>query len=125
MYQIMRFDKTADSRWYADLIEWTGDKEDLEMVMGADTMLDIMCEGNNYVLCVVAPFPFQDADRLERLVICGDKDLSSQGGPSYGAYYKMKSYRGIEFNLQIWLCDVVKFVFGSFPKDIYISVKSN
>lgn len=38
-----------------------------------------------------------------------------------GAYYHMQSYMGLEFNLDIWLCDVTKFVFGDFPKIIYFN----
>jgi hypothetical protein len=30
---------------------------------------------------------------------------------------------GIEFNLDIWLCDVTKFVFGEFPKIIHFNKK--
>jgi hypothetical protein len=38
-----------------------------------------------------------------------------------GAYYHMESYMGLEFNLDVWLCDVTKFVFGEFPKIIYFN----
>jgi len=33
----------------------------------------------------------------------------------------MKTYKGIEYDPELWLCDVTKFVFGNFPKNIYIS----
>lgn len=32
----------------------------------------------------------------------------------------LESYKGIQINLEMWLCDVTKFVFGDFPKSIYI-----
>ncbi len=38
----LRFYKEEDHRWYVDLHEWNGSKEELEMVMGADIMLDYM-----------------------------------------------------------------------------------
>jgi hypothetical protein len=37
-----------------------------------------------------------------------------------GAYYLMKEYNGIEYNLKLWLCDVTLFVFNEFPEKIYI-----
>jgi len=36
-----------------------------------------------------------------------------------GAWYKLENYLGIDFRLQMWLCDVTKFVFGDFPRKIY------
>ena len=48
----MRLDfyKTEDDRWFIDLpeyIEQGGDHEDLEMVRGADQLLDILSNGSN------------------------------------------------------------------------------
>ena len=39
MEQNLKFNKEAD-RWYIDLPDWTGTKGELEMVAGADTLLD-------------------------------------------------------------------------------------
>jgi hypothetical protein len=36
-------------RWYVDLPEWDGPQDDLEMVMGADTLLDIISQGSDSV----------------------------------------------------------------------------
>ena len=38
----LKFKKEEDNKWYIDLTEWTGDKADLEMVAGADILLDIL-----------------------------------------------------------------------------------
>jgi hypothetical protein len=38
-----------------------------------------------------------------------------------GAFYKLENYKGIEIGLEMWLCDVTKFVFGKFPKIIYFA----
>jgi hypothetical protein len=40
MRQILRFYRTTEDRWYIDLPEWKGSIADLEMIEGADTMLD-------------------------------------------------------------------------------------
>jgi hypothetical protein len=37
-----------------------------------------------------------------------------------GAQYYLEEYIGLTINLRVWLCDVTKFVFGDFPKDIWI-----
>ena len=37
-----RFNKEEDNRWFVDLPEWEGEKDELEMVLGADMLLDII-----------------------------------------------------------------------------------
>ena len=39
-----------------------------------------------------------------------------------GSWYKLNTYMGIDYSLDMWLCDVTKFVFGDFPEVIYFSV---
>lgn len=116
-----RFYKESDGRWYIDLPEWTGSKADLEMVDGADTMLDYMLastdggKGGNEVIAYISETEFEGADVLA--LRCKAEDIGS------GAYYSMQNYKGIEFGLNVWLCDVTLFVFnGKFPEKIYISV---
>ena len=46
---IMKFNKLSSNRWYAEVDDWPGDFEDLEMVLGADTLLDKLSDGNDYV----------------------------------------------------------------------------
>jgi len=56
-----------DSSWYIDLpqfLEQGGNKADLEMVSGADTMLDIIAEGKTEVTLQINTEPFADADEL-------------------------------------------------------------
>jgi len=105
-------DQWFDERWYIDLPDWTGDQSDLEMIMGADAMLDIMSEGNKEIFAYISDAHFDGADELEFIRMADD--IGS------GAYYIMKKYKGIEFNIEMWLCDVVLFVFKRFPEKIYI-----
>ena len=115
MRRRFKFEKETDG-WFVDLPEWEGSKADLQMVMGADTFLDILCEGEWVVWLTLANEPFEGAEILE---------LKSFGiEPSYedneqGAWYKLQTYRGIEFNLDMWLCEVTRFVFGHLPTTIY------
>ena len=108
-----KFYKETSGRWYIDLPEWTGAKEDLEMVSGADAMLDIMSEDSDKVEMYISTEEFEGADVL---------DFNSEAFElGDGAYYTLYYYKGINIHLTMWLCGVTKFVFGNFPEKIYIS----
>lgn len=109
-----RFYKELSGLWYVDLPDWTGSKDDLLMVSGADTFLDMLAEGENEVHLSISEFPFNGADEL----VFQDKahDIGN------GAYYIIPKYRGIELRHEAWLCDVMLHVFdGRFPERIYFS----
>lgn len=109
-----RFYKDEKGLWFIDLPEWTGLKSDLQMVLGADNMLDIIAQGDNTVSLYLSTEPFEGANILTWFTdgIPGD---SSMGG----GMYRLHQYKGIVFDLDMWLCDVTKFVFGEMPKLIY------
>ncbi len=110
--KIIRFYKEISGRWYADLPDWGGSKADLEMVCGADTMLEIIAQDNDEVyLRLSLEEPSELNNTLTKI-----KDTPDIGG----ATYLMKEWYGFEYNLEIWLCDVTRFVFGSLPEIIYI-----
>lgn len=105
----LRFYKEDDGRWYVDLPTWEGEKADLEMVAGADTMLDILSVYWNEVWLQVDDKPFEGAYEMSRI------DVTPPGS---GKDYWLEDY-----TLQIWLCDVTLFVFnGKFPETIYYKV---
>ncbi|HEU4861344.1 MAG TPA: DUF6717 family protein [Chitinophagaceae bacterium] len=101
--------------WYIDLPEYLlqgGDKGDLQMVSGADTMLDIIAEEKNEVTLQIDTEPFAGADELLLTVLCD---------PIFGGgYYYMKQFENKAVNKDLWLCDVIRFVFGNIPGKIYI-----
>lgn len=103
-----------DNRWYINLPEWEGSKAELEMVMGADTMLSYMSEDQDNIMIHFDTKPYKGSDVLQL------KDILPEG-----AFYTLERYRGIELNLDMWLCDVTKFVFGDFPENIYFNAKIN
>ena len=109
----LKFYKESDNRWYVDLPEWTGSKAELEMVAGADSMLEYMAEGEGQVWLVLSEQEFENADKLEFLRLATEIEN--------GAFYKLDKYRGIEIGLEMWLCDVTEFFFGDFPKTIFLS----
>lgn len=83
------------------------------MVLGADTLLDILSEGkNNIKLTISNHSDILDVyDKIYELEIENEVDSWDLGGATY--YLD-------EFNLKIWLCYVTLFVFGYYPKNIYI-----
>ena len=106
------FYQDPDTRWYIDLPEWTGSKADLEMVMGADTMLEYMSEGEGRVRTSIS---LEELPGFNKLVLV--EETPEVGG----GYYLLDHYCGHNIGLRMWLCDVTKFVFdGELPKEIYI-----
>jgi hypothetical protein len=101
------FYKEQGNRWFINLPDWEGDKDDLEMVMGADTMLDILAQGEDNVSLSMSDKPFESYDYLLTL-----KEEIYEGG-----MYELSS---TNFNFDVWLCFVTKFVFGEFPNKIYL-----
>ncbi|MAX51478.1 MAG: hypothetical protein CMH22_05820 [Methylophaga sp.] len=107
MQEYFTFYRDLENRWYIDLPNWEGDKEDLEMVAGADTMLDIIAQGRDRVRVKISLKPFEDCD----FVLTFEKE-SNNGGD-----YLLTSEH---FSFDVWLCFVTKFVFGELPQKIYI-----
>lgn len=106
---ILNFVKEEDNRWYIDLPNWEGDKADLEMVMGADTLLEYISNNGDYVSIKIS----LDEPSLNRLEFVRLTDEIGEGA-IYNAVYN-------HFVSVIWLCDVTKFVFGGeFPEKIFI-----
>jgi hypothetical protein len=112
-----KFYKTEVGRWYVDLPEWEGSVDELEMVAGADLFLEILSDGEQTVNVILSTVAFEGADILEFKEL--GKIESWELGE--GAWYKMVSYMGIDYELTMWLCDVAKNpkVFGLFPEIIY------
>lgn len=107
-----KFYKDENNRWYIDLPGWTGTKAELEMVCGADDMLEIMSQGETEVHLTISETFFEGSSELELLT----EDKENGGG-----WYMFKVYKGITYNTQLWLCDVTRWVFGKIPTKIYIA----
>ncbi len=117
MRRTFRFYKTDEQKWYVDLPEWTKSTVDLEMVEGADTMLDKVSENNTECYLEMSDEPIAGADKM-RLV--KDRTNCKLGGGDY----VMDTYKGKPFNHKLWLCTVTEFVFGDLPEVIYVDYPS-
>ena len=104
------FNKEEGS-WYIVLPTWTGPKAALQMVAGADTLLDVLSNNGTTVDISIStdkecPQGFQTLKRIIKT-------------PPNGCMYHL----GFS---PVWLCDVTKFVFdGKFPKRIHFKTLNN
>ena len=120
MYITMKqytFYKQADG-WFIDLPQYIaqgGHKGDLEMVEGADKMLDIMSSGKATVTVNISKEQFDGADVLVLKEKCAP--------PKNGGVYVMPTFEGKEINLTLWLCKVTAYVLGEIPEKIFIQRK--
>ena len=112
MTKIFRFYKDENSEWYIDLPEWTGTKAELEMVQGADTMLDIVSGYLNECYLKLSDQPFNGAEVLK----LEHARIQSHGG---GGDYILEKYQSETINHKIWLCEVTRHVFDGLPTIIY------
>lgn len=97
-----------NGRWFAEVPGWTGDRDELEMVCGADIMLDIIAQGRLQVRLKISETPMDDT----RFILTLNRE---DGG---GGWYDLT---GEDMNFEVWLCHVTKFVFdGRLPEKLFI-----
>lgn len=100
-------------KWYVDLPEWKGSFEDLEMVNGADDLLESLAlklHKGSITFDVWLSKPDTPCGTLKKI-----------GQTLEGATYQVSNcmfYKGTA-----WLCNVTRFVFGGFhPDQIFFRV---
>ena len=101
-------------RWYIDLPEWQGPRANLEMVAGADTMLEVFSNGKERVNVTFTNYEANDIE--------ADLLLTHISGGTYTVTRMNENY--YDAPERMWLCGVTKFVFNSDYPDA-ISVKCN
>ena len=108
MVKHFKFNKEESGRWFVNLPTWIGEKDDLEMVMGADTMLDIIAQGEDVANVLLSSSDFEHSHyQLKRL----EEEFD-------GCWYEINGMGITPF--KVWLCKVTVFVFGNYPRNIYL-----
>jgi hypothetical protein len=107
-----KFYKTADNKWFIDLPEWKGDAGELQMVEGADQLLDIVSANGKECTIEMADENMEAAEVLTLLHI---REANLGGG---GDYF-LEIYKGDFIRHKLWLCGVTEFVFGHLPQKIW------
>ena len=87
-------------------------KECLDLVEGADSMLNLMSDGKDKVTLALNTEPFENAELLELLSTC---QPFLEGG-----YYLMREHDGKQINYEMWICDVTRLAFGDTPEKVYV-----
>lgn len=120
-----------DGLWFADLpdyLEAGGSFGECLMVSGADSLIDFLACGKDYITLIVSLSPIRDNNELDYdvLLIKKANDVeqhSDVGGASYQAIIPPWIDSAIQFT-QCWLCSVSTFVFnGKHPDIIFIKLK--
>ena len=113
--------------WYIDLPEFLeaklGNKNNLLMVDGADTLLDVLSNNGDEVEVEFGDERFHGyTHELNKLKLGMNKALLDEIGHApvnYGAYYSVTEIA----DHVLWLCPVTEYVFnGDYPDNIYLRV---
>ena len=98
-------------RWYIDLPEWKGPKANLEMVAGADDLLNFLSRGVDRINVTFADEKIDNGFALKHIG---------------GGVYEVDMATDADISAapkSIWLCEVTKFIFeGTYPDMIYFRV---
>ena len=116
MEKKLNFVKLA-GKWFVHLPNYPGHYSELEMVLGADVMCDMIDTHDiGYITVIVSTEPSENQFTTKEYTLDFVNSTTSNGEQD-GANYRMR-----EFKLDVWLCNVTKYVFGKFPATIYIKI---
>lgn len=112
------FTKESNGRWYVDFPNWPLSHDNLEMVAGADDLLNLLNKGTNHVsLEVYTKKPKEFSLELKKV----------HSALTKGAFYTLETpLEGWEKpdalrRKQLWLCPVTLTVLGHYPQNIYFN----
>lgn len=105
------FERFEDGKWYVVFPEYDGPQEDLEMVEGADKILDTLTEDGMYVTLEV---------HLKEPTSNDYFTLEQEAHDEDGTFYNVKECD--RFNGMVWLCNVAHEFFGDHPERIFCKI---
>lgn len=112
------FTKESNGRWYVDFPNWPLSHDNLEMVAGADDLLDILNNGTNHVSLQVYTKRPKDYDiELKKVHSALTKGAFYTVETPLNGWEKSNSVR----RKQLWLCPVTLTVLGQYPQQIYLN----
>lgn len=113
------FTKDDENKWYVDFPNWPLSQDNLEMVAGADDLLDLLNDGSNHVSLEVSINEITKGIKLKKV----------KSALTKGAFYivetPLKEWENPNSirRKQLWLCPVTLTVLGRYPKYIYFKKK--
>lgn len=102
----------SDNLWWIDVPNYVkagGRMEDLEMIRGADIVLNWIGEGKTELFLNMSDKEFKDARPIYKANRPCDE----------GCYYLFAATDLITDHWGFWLSDVIKYIFNGFPNVIY------
>lgn len=116
MKKNLKFIKLA-GQWFVHLPNYPGHYSELEMVLGADVMCDMIDTfETGSITATVSDEPFDSIFSSKEYVLDFVNSTISNGKQD-GVNYRLR-----EWKLDVWLCNVTKHIFNNFPVTIYIRV---
>ena len=114
MEKRLNFIKLA-GKWFVYLPDYEGHYSELEMVLGADVMCDMIDTfDTGYITATISTEPKESNFTIKEYVLDFVNSTVSNGEQD-GANYRLR-----EWKLDVWLCNVTKYIFGEFPATIYV-----
>ena len=114
MEKKLNFIKLA-GKWFVHLPNYEGHYSELEMVLGADVLCDMIDTfDTGYITATISTEPKESNFTIKEYVLDFVNSTVSNGEQD-GANYRLR-----EWKLDMWLCNVTKYVFGEFPATIYV-----
>ncbi len=89
-----KFYKDESGKWFIHLPEWEGDIAELEMVCGADTMLDIFAQGEDEVYLTLSDKKVITV-KFPRAILTNPVFQKDNGGSEY----KCETWIGVEMQV--------------------------
>lgn len=114
MTKKLKFIKLA-GKWFVHLPNYPGHYLDLEMVLGADVMCDMIDTFETGSIAVTVSTEPKESNFTTKEYVLDFVNSTVSNGEQDGANYRLR-----EWKLDVWLCNVAKYVFGEFPATIYI-----
>lgn len=101
-----------NGKWYVIKEDYEGDYEDLEMVDGADTFLDVITTDD--IIASIQLYEEEPKSGTYSVLRMLDHD-------DYGATYQVENCE--QYDKTVWLCNVAHLFFhGEHPENIYFKV---
>jgi hypothetical protein len=108
--QILSFQKSCiDQKWYLCYPEYRGPIADLEIVEGAELLLNELSDNLSLLKFQISTTTFEGASMIFKKL----NETSDEKGANYQLYYN-------DFPThQVWFCGVLEHLMGRFPDALY------
>lgn len=117
---VLSFEQDYDGKWYVVFPGWPLDRSHLEMVAGADDMLDMLDKEHKCLIKVIAiPTRSKEIRKGNVQLTCIKSSLTG------GAFYTVQGLKrwgnpNAIREKELWLCPVTLCVLGHYPNYIYV-----